>query len=270
MNANRYTSIFKGKWFRRLAAFLVGVFLTALLYPHLPLSGRSGERPDDSNDTFSRNTGRQGRPGRNGKTEKELADDRRARHMKRETEKAVERGLVVIEDTPYFNLIDDEGTITRQALEETGVPVEKIGDIQKLVDDLDTKAKKGLKDRIYKDEARSDSENGVTVYRIPADRAAGDQMLYDFEQGLAKIAGRSAAEILTKALHPIGKLGWYGKLDIKITVTRNMASDGKSGTMVSWRCNDPASGQEVNGGQGTPEVFEKHFGRLFEIEGKEH
>jgi hypothetical protein len=252
-----------------LACFLGGVLLTAALYPHLPFDREAVSGTEVTGIENSRDTGRMGRSGRNAPPDEKIAHGRAGGHANRKSGKAGERGLARREIPSDFKLYNDEGEVTREALELAGVPPGKAEEIQRLVDELRARGERELRKRIYVDEAESDPENGVTVYRAPADPAAGDQILYEFEEGLINAAGTSSAKILMEGIEPEFEFGWYGKLDLKIRVDVNdeRTRFNPNGIDITWTCTDPTSGWKGNG-SATPELFEKRFGRLFGSDGK--
>ena len=179
---------------------------------------------------------------------------------KLEYEREIAMGISTKKPEANFRLVSRTGRVTKEALKNAGIPLDKEKDVQRLIDSLWTTMDSSILRRAKVDPNKSKPEQNISAYIIPADRDEGDRLLQEFEIELNKIAGNQGGEILMSALHPRQYFGWFGKLDMEIEVLP-MPGDPSS-LKYKYVGTDPASGTIVVRGEADEENFNSQFGKF--------
>lgn len=128
-----------------------------------------------------------------------------------------------------------------------------------------------LSSRAYYDEARSDQDRGIDVYRIPASTKEAGRILEDFRSTLEAEIGSKDSAFIMDSLYS-WQFGSFGKHDITIRFRQKERNLGQSTVKVDvydFEYIDTRSGEVTLSGGGTLERLDRLFGKAFELNIKE-
>jgi hypothetical protein len=122
-----------------------------------------------------------------------------------------------------------------------------------------------VKTRVAYDDAASEREPDVDIYRLPALRDRGKAQLEKLHTDLAEIMGESGASSLVQGMG-FEAFGGFGKFDVvfKFVPDPEAASFGAGDTRVHYECRDPETGKPVMSVSATLEKLKEAFGHSFE------
>ena len=163
---------------------------------------------------------------------------------------------------PSFFLADETGQVTDLGLEESGVSLGKKEEIQAALDIARASILASMKKRVQPDERNSDAAKGIRAYLIPAQMGVREEILGKLEADLTRICGAEKGPLLTQALHPGNRFGYFGRQSISVRIYGGSGDQGQKADFFSF---DPMSGQKVLSHAVTDaEQFRTYFGDAIE------
>ncbi len=184
------------------------------------------------------------------------------RERERQADLLEDAGIMFRSEQPHFSLANEQGQVLDDGLTQAGVPLDKKDEIQAALDVAWTRILASMKERVQPDERNSDPAKGIRAYLIPAQMGLREEILGKLETDLAPICGKESAALLTRALHPGSRFGYFGRQSI--TVRISTGPDGK-GKRVDCASFDPISGNRAISHMVTnPNQLRTHFGDAIE------
>ncbi len=198
----------------------------------------------------------------------DLARNKKIKRMERmareKTEEMREAGMLAKKNAPNYVLIGEDGRITQQAIRQAGINHSEAQAIQKLLDGYWDEVSVRLAATTRLDENSSRPDEGVFAYDIPALPDGGAEYVSKIEQGIRKIAGISAGNILLDAFQPNTVLCGFGKYDVHVEVTKGSEGEGSKPISAKFSFVYPPTSQVVSRGQVAREYFYEKFGSIFD------
>ncbi len=118
-------------------------------------------------------------------------------------------------ETPNYELVEPDGKVSRLALERSGIDLERLPALQKIID------------RFWRDETRSmeqrrrpDLYKGGNNYVIPSEPGRCAARIEALRRDVADLLGPEDAAKLLLALHPLTLFGCFGEFEVEYEVTK--------------------------------------------------
>jgi hypothetical protein len=173
-------------------------------------------------------------------------------------------------ERPRFQLMDDEGFVTSQAIEAHGLNDIQVAELKAATVAMRTSIREQLMKNIVKDDERS--KPGSAAYRIKPFSDEGNRIIGRFLEDVSRSVGESAAWDLAKAIPVERSAGGFGLYEVILSVNEPAAeqvmgmsdSDVKKLNSVVCEYRDAETGKKVSGSVSSLSSFNGHFFDLFE------
>lgn len=189
-----------------------------------------------------------------------------AQMAKRATEEMRESGYLAPKPGKNYTLTNDEGEITTAAMQEAGLDLTRKAEVKAVVDHLWEDMSSEMAKRMVFDEGASKVDQGIRVYKIPADRQFANIRLNQFKEELKMHFGGSESQILFDGLGRTNHFGWFGKWDLTIKFTDANPADSGFIKQVEFSGKDPKTGRVISGGKFAQQgnFLRNYFGSIFD------
>ncbi len=189
-----------------------------------------------------------------------------ARHSPRLSWNISEINLDFFSEAPPDYVSISDSRVGANILDLLGIDQSKRPAIQEIFECAWTEAEQGMKARLQFIESESDPTNGVFVYRIPADRVAGEAILKDLTSKLVGLLGEKDTIRFLAGVNPFANSAGFGMGEVQI---RFAPSDGTSiykgsvPMVVEYSVNNPVTHSRAFAGVGNPNgSFSESFGSI--------
>lgn len=250
---------------------LASVLMLAVIV--ICFSSIKSQLPNKSRDIDRQNLQGMERFGHGASSGSQMSENERrvARLAIKGTEDMRESGLLAQKPGVDYSLTNDEGEITNESMERAGIDLNRKSEVKAIIDRLWDDMSVEMRKRMVLDKESSNPEQGLRVYKIPADRSFAENRLNSFKEELRAHFGGAKSEILFDGLlDSTNHFGWFGKFDLNIRFVDADSTDPNFIKHVEFTGRDPKSGQIISEGGFSQEGngLRGHFGSIFDHMGQ--